>query len=554
MEVARISTAPLSVVSPGEVIDGKYRVKNSMGATETSVVLEVEGVTDGRRYSMRVFDTQALSRAPGGMKALTRDAQRLMKITSPHALRTLATGSLGRGAPYVVMEWVVGVSMARMLKDVGALSMAEACVWMTQACDALGQAHSLGIVHRDVRPANLFIAEDRKGARMLKVASFGLGPIVDGLSAGGDDDGGPALYASPELLLGNPLNPRSDVWSIGATLYELVTGKRPFTLEELTAMVASKQFRVPPPLKSPMNAPIPDSFSQIVLRCLAAFPTHRYADANEVGEALAALSRLPASFGAGGAAAPPPPRSSSSAAAAPDDEEDPNATRVAPLDADAMNAIRSGAFAAPRSTGPQIPGLGPPTPGLPAPPPRTRPLPNDAVPDGDATIVFNATGEGPVVPRVPSPRMSPQAQALQARPAFGAMQSYAEEEVPDSATMVRPGLDAQQMQQFQQAMKLPPIKLEELPSAKWHLYVLGVLALVALLCLPLIYIHARAKRMELPAADPSASVDPYTQDPFGKRRPAPPPPQPSAPQTMQPVPTMQPPPQPMPTVQPAPQQ
>jgi serine/threonine-protein kinase len=221
----------------------------------------------------------------------SREARHAARLQSEHVARVLDVGALENGAPYIVMEYLEGRDLAQVLAARGALPVEEAVGSVLQAIDAVAEAHSLGTVHRDLKPANLFLAERRSGAPIVKVLDFGLSKSADLATAAQVTSvssilGSPA-YMSPEQLLSAPsADARSDVWSLGVVLYELLTAHNPFVWERMPELVAAILNKPERPIAE-WCAEVPCGLAEVVHRCLAKDPARRFQTAADLAGALA---------------------------------------------------------------------------------------------------------------------------------------------------------------------------------------------------------------------------------------------------------------------------
>lgn len=219
-----------------------------------------------------------------------REAEALRALSSPHTVRVLDFGASDDGVRFLAMERLVGIDLERLVREGGPMPPARAVHLARQACSSLGEAHRAGIVHRDVKPSNLFLSMGERGDH-LTVIDFGIARRVDApeprLTAIGDAIGTPHFIA-PESLLGDDSDARGDLYGLGATLYFLLTGTRPF--EGLTGLAlvgaVSGSTPDPPSSRAPAVSPALDA---VVLRCLASAPADRFPDMAALDAALAAL-------------------------------------------------------------------------------------------------------------------------------------------------------------------------------------------------------------------------------------------------------------------------
>ncbi len=282
-----MSEAPLPI-APGEILCGKYRIDSVLGRGGMGIVLAATHIQLDQRVAIKFL-------VAGGLDAtmrerFAREARAVSKIQSEHVARVTDVGILDSGIPYTVMEYLAGEDLAKTLRTRGPLPMAEAVTYILQACEALAEAHRAGIVHRDLKPANLFLARRADGSTRVKLLDFGISKFAAGSADGGLTNGetlfGSPAYMPPEQLRSaHDVDSRGDLWSLGATLFELLGGRPPFcakTLPELCARIL--EARAPELMSVLRNAPA--GLAAAVGRCLAKEPAARFATVAELAEAL----------------------------------------------------------------------------------------------------------------------------------------------------------------------------------------------------------------------------------------------------------------------------
>ncbi len=215
----------------------------------------------------------------------TREAQSASKLKSEHVARVVDVGTFETGVPYMVMEFLDGHDLGELVDERGPLQAPFASMLMLQAAEALGEAHSIGIVHRDVKPSNLFVTWRPDGSALVKVLDFGISKAPNGsdmkLTQTQSLLGTPA-YMSPEQMRSARLvDLRTDIWSLGTVFYELLEGRRPFEAESFSEMCVKVAVDPPEPMVN-----TPPALQQIILRCLAKNPDQRYATMAELGRDL----------------------------------------------------------------------------------------------------------------------------------------------------------------------------------------------------------------------------------------------------------------------------
>ncbi len=270
-----------------QTIDDRYIVQGVLGRGAMGCVVQAFDQLLGRRVALKLMKRGP----PEALARFAREARAVARLQSEHVARVLDARVSDQGQPYIAMEYLVGHTLATLLERQGAFSPSVACEYLVQACDALREAHSLSIIHRDIKPSNLFLAERRNGSRLIKVLDFG---ISKGLGAGetaapltlASTIIGTPKYISPERLQGlRAIDARSDVWSLGAVLYELLAGEPAFPGEGTAAVIAKIVSGEVPQLRG-KRPDVPRTLSAIVSKCLEPEPDRRYPHAGELGQAL----------------------------------------------------------------------------------------------------------------------------------------------------------------------------------------------------------------------------------------------------------------------------
>lgn len=235
---------------------------------------------------------------PKAVERFFREARALVKLRSQHVAEVYDVGRLDCGTPYLVMEKLSGEDLAKTLERRGTLPIAEASRIVLQAAKALADAHTLGIVHRDLKPANLFVARGADGHSIVKVLDFGISKhtlnINDDVEmTGASEVLGSPLYMAPEQMCSaQSVDGRADIWSLGAILHQLLTGRSPFQGTSRPELFAAVLTPVPVRAPSSQRPEIPPALDAIVLRCLEKERIHRYA---RIDDLIADLSAFLAS-------------------------------------------------------------------------------------------------------------------------------------------------------------------------------------------------------------------------------------------------------------------
>jgi hypothetical protein len=231
-----------SPVRQGDLIAGKYRVERVLGAGGMGIVVAATHVELHELVALKFLLPDALVRKDVCTR-FAREARTGIRIKNEHVARVFDVGSLPDGAPYMVMEHLVGEDLAAMIERCGALPVTEAVDLLLQACEAVCEAHRIGVVHRDLKPGNLFVTTGSDGMPFVKVLDFGISKSVSMDDVAVTDTSavlGSPLYMSPEQLTSSrDVDPRSDLWSIGVILYEMLTGHTPYARSSFPILCAA---------------------------------------------------------------------------------------------------------------------------------------------------------------------------------------------------------------------------------------------------------------------------------------------------------------------------
>ncbi|HEX6272283.1 MAG TPA: serine/threonine-protein kinase [Polyangiaceae bacterium] len=280
-------------VQPGQILLGKYRIERVLGVGGMGVVVAATHVTLEERVAIKFLLPDALQNAEAVARFL-REARAAVRIKSEHVARVTDVGTLETGAPYMIMEYLDGGDLGALAKTHGALPVELAVEYLLQACEALAEAHALGIIHRDLKPSNLFVVTRADGTPSVKVLDFGISKVT-GMGSSGADLGmtktttimGSPLYMSPEQMASSrDVDARTDIWALGAILFELLTGRVPFQADTITQLCAMILQQRAEPLRN-FRPDAPEGLQNVISRCLEKDRNHRYANIAEFAHSLA---------------------------------------------------------------------------------------------------------------------------------------------------------------------------------------------------------------------------------------------------------------------------
>jgi serine/threonine protein kinase len=285
---------PSPPLRPGELIDGKYRVEEPLGEGSMGVVMAARHLHGGGRVALKC-PRAGTCESSELVARFRREAQAIQRIHSPHVVRIEGAGTLPGGVPYLAMELLEGIDLAQLLaRRADPLPVGEAIAYMLQACAGLIDTHAAGIVHRDVKPANLLITSTVEGGPLVKLVDFGLAHLVEQAPGRAGSMGpvsefemmGSPAYMSPEQVEHHEgVDARADIWSLGAVLYRLLTGRHVHEDDSIRNLLV-KTTTCPAPSARTFRSDLATGLDDVLSRCLARDLDRRIQTAAELVDAL----------------------------------------------------------------------------------------------------------------------------------------------------------------------------------------------------------------------------------------------------------------------------
>jgi serine/threonine-protein kinase len=296
-------TAPAAFAGfpPGTVLLDKYRVIRELGFGGMSLVVCAEHLVLETLVAIK-FLLPELATLPDATPRFLREAQAATRISGEHVARVLDMGELPPeegspfypgGTPYIVMEYLEGKDLGRHVKEGKRFSVTEAIDVVVQAAEALARAHAAGIVHRDVKPSNLFLVRQPDGTELVKVLDFGISKVVEEAAKDNLDLTkttavmGSALYMSLEQMRSTKtVDHRTDIYALGVTLYELLSGTQPFTAESFSELCVKVSLDPPDPLRR-HRPDVSEELAAVIAVAYARAKEERYQSVGQLAQALA---------------------------------------------------------------------------------------------------------------------------------------------------------------------------------------------------------------------------------------------------------------------------
>jgi serine/threonine protein kinase len=267
----------------GQILADKYRVDYQLGEGGMGIVLAVTHMHLGTQVALKLLRKEMAQGAI--VDRFLREARASAQLRSENVCRVSDVGVLEGGVPYIVMEMLVGQDLMAVLRTNGPMPVMVAAEYILQACVGVAEAHAAGIVHRDLKPGNVMWTQRPDGTTLIKVLDFGVAKAPEGvnfsLTQTSNIIGSPGYMSPEQLKSSKDVDARSDIWSLGIMLYELISGRPPWNGESITELALRVAMDPMPPLVGV------GPFELVIARCLEKDPAKRFQSVAELAAALA---------------------------------------------------------------------------------------------------------------------------------------------------------------------------------------------------------------------------------------------------------------------------
>jgi len=260
-------------LNPGDILDDRYEIEKVLGEGGMAIVYQAKDIITEKDVAIKIIREETMKN-PLNLTRFEREARAAASLKHQNIVQVSNLGTY-EGRPYMVTELVVGKTLREALSIRGKFSFLEACDIMYQLCSAVYYAHQHGVIHRDIKPQNVFITADGT----IKLGDFGIATFQNSAHITRSDVVvGSVHYLAPEISEGNPATPQSDIYSLGITFFELITGRVPFD-DESAVTVALKHIKDKFPSVRKYNPKTPVVIEKIIYKACAKSPYDRYKSA-----------------------------------------------------------------------------------------------------------------------------------------------------------------------------------------------------------------------------------------------------------------------------------
>ena len=276
------------MIKKGDIIIERYRIKDTLGEGGMAYVYLAFDMIAKRDVALKIIREDTMKN-PVNLSRFEREARAAATLNHQNVVRVINLGTY-EGRPFMVNELIKGQNLKDLLKERGNFTFLEATEIMYQLCSAVLHAHQHNVIHRDIKPENIFMTEDGT----VKLGDFGIATFQDNNTRITKSEivVGSVHYLAPEISQGSPASPQSDIYSLGITYFELITGKVPFD-DQSALSVALKHIKEKFPSPKKFNSKTPQVIEKIIMKACAKGPNDRYKEVFDMRKDIDRIIREP---------------------------------------------------------------------------------------------------------------------------------------------------------------------------------------------------------------------------------------------------------------------
>ena len=278
-------------MEPGSIVGDKYRVGRPIGRGGMGVIVEATHLQLGTHVAIKILRADAAIVKPEVAERFLREARAAAQLKNEHICRVHDYGTLPDHSPFMVMELLEGRDLGSLVDFEGPLDPKLVAEYVIQACAGIAEAHARALIHRDLKPGNLFLELRADGTPCIKILDFGIAKHESDFKLTQTQSvvGSPSYMAPEQLKSSKLVDARTDIWGLGVVMYELLSEQLPFTGDSMPELVLAITTEPPPPL---FGGKIPGALIDIVYKCLSKNPDERFQTVGELAEALLPFAEL----------------------------------------------------------------------------------------------------------------------------------------------------------------------------------------------------------------------------------------------------------------------
>ncbi|MBS2016150.1 MAG: serine/threonine protein kinase [Deltaproteobacteria bacterium] len=282
---------PETTFAPGFVIGQKYEVVRTLGTGGMGTVVAARDTMVDKIVAVKVMHEE-MAKDADHVERFLREGRAAARLESEHTTRVFDVGRMPSGAPFLVMEYLDGEDL-EVIGERRQFTVDEVVDYVLQACAAISEAHKAGLVHRDLKPQNLFLTKAPGGRTLVKVLDFGLAKDLERLNTQEQLTtenmilGSPHFMSPEQIRAPNQVDKRTDIWALGATIHHLFTGEPPWSSQTVFGLIARIMAEPPPPVRQ-KRPDVPEALEAIIARCLERDPAKRFESVDALAGALRA--------------------------------------------------------------------------------------------------------------------------------------------------------------------------------------------------------------------------------------------------------------------------